>query len=183
MSKQATPEQLRVFTYESPLGPIYGAVSQKGLMHLTIPNKDLRHFAASLDRLAPGAESLPVEPQDTEAGRLLTALFAGERPDLALPLDLRGVGDFTRAVLTELLNIPMGEVRTYGQVAAAVGRPQAARAVGRAVGSNPIPIFIPCHRVVGAGGALTGFGSGLDTKRALLALEQGGGLFQSGGPA
>lgn len=183
MSKQASSERVRVFTFESPLGPIYGAVSEKGLMHLTIPNKDLRDFATSLDKLAPGAESHAVEPRETRAGRLLDALFAGKRPDLALPLDLRGRSDFSRAVLEELLNIPMGEVRTYGQVAAAVGRPKAARAVGRAVGANPIPIFIPCHRVVGANGSLTGFGSGLDTKRALLALERGGGLFPKGSGA
>lgn len=142
MSKAATTETLEVFTFESPLGPIYGAVSTAGLMALTVPIKGLHHFAEKMDRLAPGADSTPVEPGQTKAGRQLADFFAGQRPNLSAPLDLRGVTDFTRDVLMAVYKIPLGQVRTYGQIAKDIGRPQAARAVGRAVGSNPIPIFI-----------------------------------------
>ena len=107
------------------------------------------------------------------------AYLKGELKKLDAPLDLSGLSDFSQAVLTELTRIPYGRTKSYGQVAAAVGRPKAARAVGRAVGANPVPIFAPCHRVVGADGSLTGFGSGLPTKRMLLNLEHiGSPLFE-----
>ena len=90
-------------------------------------------------------------------------------------LDLSGLPPFHRLALSAVKDIPYGQTRTYGQIAAAVGRPKACRAVGQANGANPMPLFIPCHRVVGAGGALTGFGSGLDVKKALLQMEKEGG--------
>lgn len=102
----------------------------------------------------------------------LLAYFAGERRDFDLPLDPAGT-DFQRAVWEALRAIPYGGTRTYGEIAAAVGRPKAVRAVGQANHVNPLPIFIPCHRVVGKNGALTGYAGGLDLKRALLALESG----------
>lgn len=102
----------------------------------------------------------------------LLAYFAGERRDFDLPLDPAGT-DFQRAVWEALRAIPYGGTRTYGEIAAAVGRPKAVRAVGQSNHVNPLPIFIPCHRVVGKNGALTGYAGGLDLKRALLALESG----------
>ncbi len=164
-------ESVKVFTLETRLGPMYGAVGPRGLLALSIPAHDLRHFGRLLDRRAPGAATRAVAPEELEAGRQLAAYLRGEPVELDAPVDLEGLSPFSRAVLAELRRIPYGQRRTYGQVAAAVGRPRAARAVGRAVGSNPVPIFVPCHRVVGRGGALTGFGAGLDTKRALLDLE------------
>lgn len=103
----------------------------------------------------------------------LHGYFAGERVDFALPLSIPdGVGSgFERAVWAALLRIPYGEMRTYGEVAAAVGDPGAARAVGAACNHNPIPVIVPCHRVVGAGGKLVGFGAGLPRKRWLLEHE------------
>lgn len=165
------PGNLKVYAVESRLGPIYGAESERGLLSLVLPAHDLRYFGQALDRLAPGAETVSVKPEETESGRQLLAYLRGERKELTAPLDLARVSDFSRAVLMELTRIPYGRTRSYGQVAAAVGRPRAARAVGRAVGANPVPIFAPCHRVVGADGSLTGFGSGLPTKRMLLELE------------
>lgn len=96
--------------------------------------------------------------------------FRGERRAFDLALDLQGTA-FQRLVWGELAGIPFGERRTYGAVAAALGRPAAARAVGAATGRNPAPIVVPCHRVVGASGALTGFAGGLEAKRLLLAHE------------
>ena len=100
----------------------------------------------------------------------LDAYFTGKLRDFTLPLDLRGTS-FQRQVWDILCGIPWGETRTYGEIAQALGRPRAARAVGRAVGTNPVSIVVPCHRVVGSDGSLTGYGGGLDRKRALLKLE------------
>lgn len=105
-----------------------------------------------------------------DAAAQLTAYFAGERTAFDLPLDFAGT-DFQRAVWAELLRIPAGETRSYAEVATAIGRPTATRAVGAANGQNPIPIFAPCHRVIGKNGSLTGFGGGLPVKEKLLALE------------
>ena len=100
----------------------------------------------------------------------LDAYFSGKRLKFDLPLDLRGT-PFQRRVWECLLDIPPGRTWTYGQVAEAIGRPGAARAVGRAVGTNPVAIVVPCHRVIGSDGSLTGYGGGLERKTALLQLE------------
>ncbi|MCY0870389.1 MAG: methylated-DNA--[protein]-cysteine S-methyltransferase, partial [Firmicutes bacterium] len=102
--------------------------------------------------------------------RQLRAYFAGETTAFDLPLDLRGT-PFQVAVWRALLDIPYGEVRTYGEVARMVGRPRAARPVGVAVGKNPVAIVVPCHRVIGADGTMTGYAGGLAMKRRLLELE------------
>jgi methylated-DNA-[protein]-cysteine S-methyltransferase len=168
------PAEVKVFVLESRLGPLYGAEGERGLVALTIPSHDLRDFGRMLDQRAPASRHLPVEPEATASGRQLGEYLAGRRQVLDAPLDLEGLSEFSAAVLSEVRRIPFGQTRTYGEVAKAVGRPGAARAVGQAVGANPVPIFVPCHRVVGAGGGLTGFGSGLATKRVLLDLEQAG---------
>jgi methylated-DNA-[protein]-cysteine S-methyltransferase len=103
----------------------------------------------------------------------LRAYFAGELTAFTVPLSVRGGTDFERAVWREMTTIPYGGTRTYGSVATAVGERGAARAVGVACNRNPIPVIVPCHRVVGAGGKLVGFGGGLDRKRRLLELEAG----------
>ena len=102
--------------------------------------------------------------------RQLTEYFAGERKEFDLPLSLSGT-EFQISVLEALQRIPYGETTSYGAVAKQIGRPKAMRAVGAANGRNPIPIIVPCHRVIGTSGDLTGFGGGLDTKAALLRLE------------
>jgi methylated-DNA-[protein]-cysteine S-methyltransferase len=106
-----------------------------------------------------------------EAVDQLRRYFAGALTSFDLPLSARGGSDFERAVWEQLGQIPYGEMRTYGEVAAAVGDREAARAVGIACNRNPLPIVLPCHRVVGAGGHLVGFGAGLPRKRRLLELE------------
>ena len=116
----------------------------------------------------------PYERGDTpllrEAARQLEDYFGGTRTRFDLPLAPAGT-DFQRKVWSALQSIPCGETRTYGQLAAQIGQPRACRAVGRANGLNPISILIPCHRVVGAGGGLTGYAGGLAAKERLLKLE------------
>jgi methylated-DNA-[protein]-cysteine S-methyltransferase len=121
-----------------------------------------------------GGKSGPTPDSDpllTEAAAQLDAYFEGKLCRFDLPLDLGGTG-FQRRVWEQLVQIPYGETRTYAQVAAAIGHPSAIRAVGSANGQNPVAIIVPCHRVIRTGGALGGYGGGLDAKRALLALEQ-----------
>ncbi|CAM5313392.1 methylated-DNA--protein-cysteine methyltransferase [Streptomyces tanashiensis] len=107
-----------------------------------------------------------------EAIRQLDAYFAGELTDFDLPLNLIGT-PFQLRVWEGLLRIPYGETRTYGELAEELGNPGASRAVGLANGKNPVSIIVPCHRVIGAGGSLTGYGGGLDRKQRLLAFESG----------
>ncbi len=99
------------------------------------------------------------------------AYFRGEKARVQADVDLSGYTDFQRSVWAGTRDIPYGSVKSYGWLAARIGRPKAARAVGAALGKNPVPIVVPCHRVVGADGSLTGFGCGLEWKRALLGLE------------
>src|SRR6185369_6479096 len=114
----------------------------------------------------PDAEPLPAVRAQ------LAEYLAGRRRDFDLPLDLTGAGtEFQRLCWKELLRIPFGETRSYGELAQRIGRPAAVRAVGQANHNNPIGVIVPCHRVIGADGSLTGYGGGLPMKRALLELE------------
>jgi methylated-DNA-[protein]-cysteine S-methyltransferase len=124
-----------------------------------------------------GKHALIIEPRwtedhsmFTEAIRQLTEYFSGERKKFTLDLDPLGT-EFQRSVWTELQEIPYGETISYKQLAERISKPRAVRAVGAANGANPIPIIIPCHRVIGHGGGLTGFGGGLPLKKRLLELE------------
>ncbi|OAH15985.1 methylated-DNA--[protein]-cysteine S-methyltransferase [Streptomyces jeddahensis] len=111
-----------------------------------------------------------------EIASQLKAYFAGQLKEFTLPLDLHGT-PFQRAVWEQLRKIPYGETRSYGELADALGNPKASRAVGLANGRNPVGIIVPCHRVVGADGSLTGYGGGLERKQQLLDFERGAGLF------
>lgn len=123
----------------------------------------------------PELEALPRQvcqtPLLAEAEQQLSEYFAGMRTEFDLPLRMEGTA-FQKAVWAELCRIPYGETRTYGQLAAALGKPKASRAVGRACHCNPIAIVVPCHRVIGASGSLTGYAGGLDIKRNLLERER-----------
>jgi methylated-DNA-[protein]-cysteine S-methyltransferase len=105
-----------------------------------------------------------------EASKQLQAYFAGQLREFSLPLDMPGT-DFQMRVWRQLQTIPYGETRSYLQIAAAIGSPKAVRAAGAANGANPVPIVVPCHRVIGAGGKLVGYGGGLPLKKRLLELE------------
>jgi methylated-DNA-[protein]-cysteine S-methyltransferase len=156
---------VRVCTrYESPLGTMLVAASDAGLAGIWFEGQ--RHGPDSS-----GWREDPQHPVLREAVAQLCAYFAGERDRFDLPLDLEAGTPFQRSVWGALLAIPRGATTSYGQLARQLGRPQAARAIGAAVGRNPVSIVVPCHRVVGTGGSLTGYAGGLERKSALLQLE------------
>jgi methylated-DNA-[protein]-cysteine S-methyltransferase len=149
-------------TMESPVGPLLLAGDERGLRRVSFENSK---------------RTTPPEPdwkQDggtfTEVIRQLHAYFCGELKDFDLSLSLEGT-EFQLRVWRSLRTIPYGETISYGQLAQRISKPKAVRAVGLANGCNPIPIIIPCHRVIGSDGSLTGFGGGLPNKKKLLALE------------
>ena len=155
---------------DSPIGRLLVAVTTRGLARVAFEDEDRDRVLAELaSRLSPRIlESAAVTGH---ARRELEEFFAGERTRFGVKVDRRLIQGIARDVLRATSRIPYGELSTYGGVAKEIGRPTAARAVGRALGSNPIPVVIPCHRVIGAGGALTGYAGGLDRKVALLELE------------
>jgi methylated-DNA-[protein]-cysteine S-methyltransferase len=154
---------------ESPVGPLLVAASDRGLAAISYDAEPERQ----LDRLAriAGPRVLRSSESVDPARRELDEYFAGKRHAFDLSVDLRALPPFTVDVLRELARVPYGETTTYGELAARVGRPRAARAVGTVMHRNRIPIVLPCHRVVGSTGDLVGYAGGLDTKRALLRLE------------
>jgi methylated-DNA-[protein]-cysteine S-methyltransferase len=155
--------------YESPLGTLLLAATEQGLCRVVYdaePERELDRLAAAFGLRVLRA-ALPVDA----ARRQLDEYFGRRRRFFDLTLDLRLLADFNRRVLGELARVPYGEVVTYGELAARAARPRAARAVGTVMNRNPLPIVLPCHRVVGANGKLVGYGGGLDRKEALLRLE------------
>lgn len=146
----------------SPIGDLLLAGDGDALSLVGFPKGKMRHD--------PDPDWIYNEKPFAGARQQLAEYFAGDRKDFDLPLQLSGT-EFQLRVLEELQRIPYGKTCSYGDIAARIGRPKAMRAVGAANGRNPIPIIIPCHRVIGSGGSLTGFGGGLDTKAALLRLE------------
>jgi methylated-DNA-[protein]-cysteine S-methyltransferase len=156
--------RLAVRVLPSPLGKLQLVASDRGLVAILWENDNPRRVP--LD----GLVATPGHPILLQAEMELTEYFAGQRTFFSLPLDLRGT-PFQRQVWAALARIPFGETRTYGQLAAEVGRPTASRAVGAANGRNPVSIMVPCHRVIGATGKLTGFAGGLTAKAHLLELE------------
>jgi AraC family transcriptional regulator of adaptative response/methylated-DNA-[protein]-cysteine methyltransferase len=158
-------ETIRWTTFDSPLGPMFIAATPKGICRLTYDDSE-----ASLHRLFPNAT---IVKDDGGLRELVEgALTAIERPLAApeLPIDVAGTA-FLEAVWRELRKIPLGETRSYAEIAAAIGQPKAVRAVGTANGNNHVSVLIPCHRVIRSDGSLGGYGGGLDNKRKLLAAE------------
>ncbi|MFT7643367.1 MAG: methylated-DNA-[protein]-cysteine S-methyltransferase [Pirellulaceae bacterium] len=147
----------------SPIGKLLIAGNEDALIELTFPCKLTATQKRAKGTATSGAIAATIEQ--------LAAYFAGKLRDFDLPLQPVGT-PFQKRVWDELLKIPYGETTTYGELARRLGTPNAARAVGAANGRNPIPVIVPCHRVIGSNGALTGFGGGLPTKRKLLDLEQ-----------
>lgn len=168
-------ETLYTAKIESAVGPLFLAASDKGLM------------ALEFDARLPGQQTIRPNPRDLKNekngfhleesagalsvyGRELKEYFARERREFSVPLDLRGT-DFQLACWRALREIPYGETRSYADIAQAVGKTNAFRAVGMANNRNPIAIIVPCHRVIASNGTLCGYGGGLDVKRKLLELE------------
>ena len=147
---------------ETPIGDLLLAGDEQALTLVGFPQGSMRRD--------PEPDWIYNEKPFVEARKQLAEYFAGDRKSFELPLKLTGT-EFQVRVLEELQRIPYGETKSYRDIAERIGRPKAVRAVGAANGRNPIPIIIPCHRVIGSHGELTGFGGGLDTKEALLRLE------------
>jgi methylated-DNA-[protein]-cysteine S-methyltransferase len=152
---------------ESPLGDLLVAATDRGLCRIAYrPDAALDELAADF-----GVRVLRLPKRLDRVRRELDEYFEGRRHGFDLETDLSPVPAFHRQVLKELALVPFGQVTTYGALAARVGRPHAARAIGGAMNRNPIPIVLPCHRVIGANGSLTGYAGGLERKEALLRLE------------
>jgi len=147
---------------ETPIGELLLAGENEGLAMIGFPKGSMRRD--------PEPEWIYNEKPLDDARKQLLEYFEGTRKEFDLPLRLAGT-EFQVSVLKALQEIPYGETVSYGDIARRIGRPKAVRAVGAANGRNPIPIVVPCHRVIGSTGDLTGFGGGLDTKEALLRLE------------
>ena len=154
---------------QTPIGELLVGASDRGLAAISYQTDP----EESLDRLARIAGPRVLRsPRSVDAARReLDEYFAGKRRSFDLALDLRALTPFTVSVLGELARVPYGETTTYGALARRVGHPKAARAVGTVMHRNRVPIVLPCHRVVGSTGDLTGYAGGLDRKRTLLELE------------
>ena len=155
-----TPLQYRIV--DSPVGPLTLAGSGSTLMHLRMVDQTHEPDRSGWEPAGPGAFADVVAQ--------LEAYFAGELIAFDIDLELTGT-EFQRRVWAALQTIPYGETRSYGQIAEQIGSPAASRAVGMANGRNPIGIIVPCHRVIGSSGGLTGYGGGIERKRTLLDLE------------
>jgi len=153
-------------------GEVTLAATEKGLCLVSLAAPDA--VAGWLQKRFPGRELAPDPAAVETAAAELREYLEGSRATFSVPLDLGGTA-FQRQVWQAIAEIPYGKTRTYGELAAEVGRPQASRAVGAATGANPLCIVVPCHRVVGASGRLTGYAYGLSLKKALLDLEAGKG--------
>ncbi len=174
MSTKGTRAPLRVYhaALTIPLGAAHIFGTAAGLLAIALPEETADTATAALARRLGALDLVAGEGVLDEALAQLVAYFAGERRDFDLPLDLRGTS-FQRAVWGASYAIPYGETRNYGEIASAVGSPAAARAVGAANAANPLPPIIPCHRLIGADGALRGHRSGLATKHWLVEHERG----------
>lgn len=161
-------EKIYYCDIDSPMGKMWTATSSAGLVRLNLPCGENR-FLHELDR------QIDVEPEYRpgkldELSEWLDGYFKGNHTAYDEPFDLRGT-EFQKRVWREIYKIPYGKLTSYGMIARDIGKPSASRAVGNAVGQNPLSIVIPCHRVVWMNGGLGGFGGGLDMKRFLLNLE------------
>jgi methylated-DNA-[protein]-cysteine S-methyltransferase len=168
----AAREQLLDVAYDfvdSPVGTLLVAATGRGLCRIAYdaePEREVERLAQTFGVRVLRSAS-PIDP----ARRELDEYFAGSRQRFDLTVDLALLADFNRRVLRELARVPYGEVVTYGQLAAQAERPRAARAVGTVMNRNPLPIVLPCHRVIGANGKLVGYAGGLERKESLLRLE------------
>jgi methylated-DNA-[protein]-cysteine S-methyltransferase len=166
------PADVHYALVDSPIGTLVAAATPRGLATLSYED-----FHGGVDAVLDGLAA-KLSPRMLEApGKLddvrreLDEYFEGHRRDFDLPIDWSLASEFARRILKATAAIPFGQVSTYGKVAAQAGNAKASRAAGRALGANPIPIVVPCHRVVGSSGQLTGYTGGLHRKVALLAIE------------
>ena len=156
---------------DSPIGSLRLASTDDGIAYVELPHADGRGLAGWLRRVAPDAKCVEGYAPNRQAIREIQEYLEGKRTEFGLPLDLRGT-PFQLEVWSSLREIPYGETRSYAEIARALGRPDAVRAVGAANGANPLALVVPCHRVIGSDGRLAGYAGGLSLKARLLAMEQ-----------
>ena len=157
--------------FDSPVGPLLVAATDRGLLRVSFDGGgDPEAALEQIARIA-GPRVLRAPRAVAVAHSELDEYFSGGRRSFDLSIDLRGAAPFTAEVLGQLARVPFGQTATYGELASRVGHPRAARAVGTVMNRNPVPIVLPCHRVVGASGSLVGYGGGLERKEQLLRLE------------
>jgi methylated-DNA-[protein]-cysteine S-methyltransferase len=167
----AGPKALYTSEFDSPIGTLFAASTPAGLAYLGLPRASGRGFAGWLRRHAPDAAVRESWKVNRRAASEVLEYLEGKRTAFELELDLRAT-PFQARVLRAVARIPYGETRAYGDVARSIRQPEAVRAVGAANGANPIPLVIPCHRVVASTGKLHGYGGGLELKAWLLAMER-----------
>jgi O-6-methylguanine DNA methyltransferase len=165
-------EVIHTAEFDSPCGAMACASTSRGLCFIELPRASGRGVAGWRRRFAPDARVTTGYAPNRAAIAQIQDYLAGKREEFRLELDLRATG-FQIRVYAALLDIRYGEVRSYGEIARAIGEPSAARAVGAAVGDNPLPLVVPCHRVIESSGKLGGFAGGVALKKRLLALEHG----------
>ncbi len=165
-------ETVRLALLETELGWIGLARSDRGIVGLHLPRPTRDRALADLLAEFPGGEMAGLDVF-ADVVEQLRRYFAGQPVRFEVPFDLSRVTPFRRQALEVAAHIPYGETRTYAWIARQIGRPGASRAVGQAMATNPIPIIIPCHRVVGSSGSLVGYGGGLDMKKRFLQMERG----------
>lgn len=173
LTRRAVDEGLvdvAVASMDSPVGELLVAVTPKGLVAVAFESEPRDEVLGRIARKV-SPRVLEAAPPTDRARREIEEYFRSARRAFDLRIDHRLMSEFTRSVLRATAAVGFGELATYGQIAERIHRPTAARAVGRALGSNPVPIVIPCHRVVGAGGSLTGYAGGVPRKQVLLRLE------------
>jgi O-6-methylguanine DNA methyltransferase len=166
-------ETVHTTRFETPIGKLRIASTSAGLAYVELPRASGCGLLGWIHHHASDARCVESEPRNAAAVTQIREYLEGERKEFDLPLDLRGT-PFQLAVWAALREIPFGEHRSYGEVAARVGRPRAVRAVGTANGSNPCSLVVPCHRVINSDGKLGGYGGGLELKARLLAMESAG---------
>lgn len=164
-------EILHYTSIKSPIGDLTLVASEKGLFYIFLPVKGHEITETLLRKKLPKIDFLKDDGRLRETVRQLGEYFQGKRKVFSVPVDLRGT-EFQKKVWKALAGVPFGKTESYGDIAKRIRRPKAARAVGAACGANPIPIIIPCHRIIGKGGSLTGFGGGVEMKKKLLKLEK-----------
>lgn len=173
LADRANDEGLLDIAYtmtDSPFGPLLLAATPRGLVKLSLPGHDPEETLEDLARrISPRVLEAPARLEETR--RELDLYFEGKLTEFDLPLDWQLSRDFRRRALRAIDRIPYGKTRSYTEIARSAGNKRAVRAAGTACGANPIPIVVPCHRVLRSGGALGGYGGGLPMKEALLELE------------
>ena len=172
-SKEKKHNRTRIFytVMDSSIGKLVIASTDHGLVRILLPREGGFDFMSSLHKAYPDATLIEDQGKNQNVMNQLREYFDGNRTGFSLSLELRGT-EFQKSVWKAVAQVPYGQTRSYGEIAQEVGRPKAFRAVGNANRMNPIPIVIPCHRIIGSDGSMTGFGGGIPLKIKLLKIEK-----------